>query len=312
MSLDSLFFGGKGRSDQSSGLPGGRPFSLHKFLMYLAAGVFVLWVAASPLVWGAFYDRLIFPADKTNYDSTTAVPIRQLHDELHVETSDISIKLGNGKIIDGWYFKCPNAQKVVLVAHGNGGSKYCRLPFIATLLMCGTNVMIYDYEGYGKSTGEPTLANVTGDSLVMYDYLIAQRGYKPAEVIVCGESIGTGVASYIAQRRKVGGIVLASGFTTLHDEGYFMMPWLHFYPTAWLPGPNLDNLAMVADRHAPLLLVHGDADQIVPCSFANTLYERAAEPKQLLLIKNAGHRVLVDPYLSQFAKEFKKFLAALH
>lgn len=286
-----------------------RSFSLKKFLAYQAVGLFLLWIIGCPAISGFMYDRLLFKPDRKNYDQITAGVLKQLHDVLHSDASDLSIKLNDGSVLDGWYFSSPNARKVVLINHGNGGSKAYPLPFIAILLQHRVNVMIYDYEGYGKSTGTPSLAKFCQDGLAAYDYLVKEKGYRPADIIDCGESIGTGVASFIAQKREVGGVLLISGFTSLHEEGYLMMPWLHLYPPALLPNPNLDNLTLACSKHPPLLIIHGDADPLVPCSFSQTIYERATEPKQFVLIKNATHwNILTDQFAPKWGKELSALL----
>ena len=278
--------------------------SVGKQILVLAG----LYVLLSPLVSMPLYERILFFPDRNLDEGAIAQPVEQLHKGLGVEKSDVIIAAPDGNKLYGWYLKMPGATKVMLVSHGNAGNITSRIILAAALLVCKTSVLLYDYEGYGKSEGSPSIKNVCDDGVAAFDYLTQTLQVKPSDIIVYGESVGSGVTCHIASCRAVGGIVLQSGFPSLvyaaHDR--LWLTWL--YPNCWFK--NLDNLAVLEKPHAPLLIIQGRLDPIFPTRYAQYMYDRASAPKQLALVDNLGHCVeqvndgqflkAVGTYLLQF------------
>jgi hypothetical protein len=200
-----------------------------------------------------------------------------------------------------------------LVSHGNGGNIAYRLPLAFNLLQSGVSVFLYDYEGYGASEGSPSIEAICKDGLSAYDYLIAVKKYQPANIIGYGESVGTGITSYIASQRHFTGIVLQSPYTSLIQAGCDSLPWLRLYPHFLFPKPELNNVEIFTHPHPPLLIIHGKRDSILSYHYSEQIMKRALPPAELVLLPHAGHndapsvdKDLLMPALKAFWKSLKE------
>ncbi len=199
-----------------------------------------MWVLLSPFVAMPLYNKMLFFPDRTDYTSTVAGALKQMKVELQATMTTESIPTPDGHKLYANYYKRPGAQKVFLLSHGNGGNAQGRVLLAAALLCTNVNVLAYDYQGYGQSDGEPSIKGIASDGLAAYDFTTKQLHYKPDQIILYGESIGSGVAIQIAKQRPVDGIVLQSGFSSLLAAGREHVWFLNLYPIEWFD--NLDNV----------------------------------------------------------------------
>ena len=130
-------------------------------------------------------------------------------------------------------------------------------------------------------------------------------GVPSDRIVLFGESLGTGVAVQMAVEHPVAGLILQSPFTSTIDVGQDKVPWL---PVGWLMTHSFDSLSKIDRISAPLLLVHGEADRVVPARFGRELYEAAPEPKRAHFIPGAGHN---DLYRFGISDVVLRFLASL-
>ncbi|HEY9713751.1 MAG TPA: alpha/beta hydrolase, partial [Chroococcales cyanobacterium] len=132
------------------------------------------------------------------------------------------------------------------------------------------------------------------------------------DIIDMGESLGTGVAGYIASHRDPGAILLVSGMTSIIDAGKSKIMWLNLYPDSVFPQPTFDNLSIARGKHAPLLLVHGEADNLLTCDFSRRMFSEGSQPKQLLIVKNTGHNdMFKDENMAPLAKALQTWIAQI-
>lgn len=255
-------------------------------LSYLIA-LAITYILLSPFIIAPVYDWLLFFPDR-EYHSEVDAQLQKIAAQFQATKQDVFILVSNGRKIHAWYFKKPAAQKTFLISHGNGGNICYRLSLIATLLQCGS-VLIYDYEGYGSSEGKPSRQAICADGLAAYDYLIARQNVKPKDVILYGESLGCAVTCQISKYRPVGGMILQSGWATLLEAARdrFILPRL--YPDYFFAQPRLDNISVLSRPHPPVLLIHGQQDNLLPCRYSQELFAKACEPKQLVLLPHASH-----------------------
>lgn len=215
--------------------------------------------------------------------------IQQIEQMTGAEKSDVKIEVPNGNTIDGWFFKSPASKKVFLVSHGNAGNISNRILTALMLIKSGGSVLLYDYEGYGRSTGEPSVETIQTDGQLAYDYLSKKLHYEPDDIVDYGESIGASVAVSIARHNKVSELIIQSGFTSLpdviRDKLFFM--WL--YPPAVFHSVDMDNITYLRGPHPPLLLIHGDKDATLPLKYAQTNFALASNPTRLVVVSGAGH-----------------------
>lgn len=208
-------------------------------------------------------------------------------------------------------FQKTECEKVILISHGNGGNINYRLSLALTLLGCGASVIMYDYEGYGQSTGEPSVPAIKRDGLAAYDYVKNNLHYQPKDIVLYGESLGSGVTVNIAAHRPAGGVIIQSGFASLSSAARERLPWIWIYPDFTLANFEMDNVAYLRGVHAPVLIIHGTEDLTLPVHHADTMFAEATEPKQFLRIKKAGHNNthLLDAKL--FTNAVTHFVATL-
>jgi alpha-beta hydrolase superfamily lysophospholipase len=245
------------------------------------------YVFLSPLVAWPLYNTIVFRPSKTTRDVDAYLKIVETH--FLAKKRDIVFPSANGKLLHAWFFELPNTRRVFLFSHGRGGSIGKKLNVTCELLRCGGSVFQYDYQGYGDSQGSPSIEGVCDDTVAAYDYLIEHEHRKSANIIAYGESFGTGVSGQLVTRRKVGGVILHSGYSSLLRAGRDWLPWLRLYPDSWFPHQVLDNVAVFSKPHPPLLIVHGTRDQLLTYRNAEDLYQKAVEPKMMLMIPQGPH-----------------------
>lgn len=219
--------------------------------------------------------------------------IKKVFDGVNGEEVAFEGKKGPGEQsaprLDGWLFRRPGVKEIVLLNHGNAGNLHHRDWKVEAILGSGASVFSYDYRGYGKSDGTPDLHGVIRDGIGAYDYLVEKQGYKPQDIILYGESIGTGISSEIARQRDCKAIILESGFMSAERLGKDMLPPMKLYPSFLFFSPTLDNLEYVKGKHPPLLIMAGRKDTLIPCIHSQTMFDQATEPKQLCIFEHSGH-----------------------
>jgi fermentation-respiration switch protein FrsA (DUF1100 family) len=274
-------------------------------------GVFLLglYLGLMPVLAMPIYNAVIFhPTPETRRVESF---IKELEHGFHCSFEDTRFLAPNGSKLHGWYFLLPHARKTILVNHGNAGNIENRLLLCPLFLKLGCSVFLYDYEGYGQSLGRPTLTSVCQDALAAFDYLVMQKNVKPKDVVVYGESIGAGITSELSTQRKTGGLILQSPFTSLPECARDKVPLMRLYPDCAFPQPRLDNLQILKKQHAPLLIIHGMKDEILPYTYSQQIMQLASDPKRLVLLPNAGHNDVCSTDLKITFRALDTFVSAL-
>jgi pimeloyl-ACP methyl ester carboxylesterase len=256
---------------------------------------------------GMFNGVLFYP-DKEHYDISKLRS--QIEQKYHLKVEDVTINASDGTKLHGYFCRLPGAKKVMLYSHGNGGNIDYRLSCAFYLLGVGTSVLLYDYEGYGKSEGSPTLTKVCDDAVCAYDYLQKNEHYQPKEIVLYGESLGSGVSCELLKKRECGGIILMSGFASLLGTGKDLVPLFRIYPDFAFPEPQMNNLATLSGKHPPLLILHGEKDQVLKHSYSETLARDASPPKTFVTVPDGDHTSVV--FTDLFKNAATQFLAGLH
>lgn len=191
----------------------------------------------------------------------------------------------DGEKIIAWYGKAKPSQPTLLYFHGNGGALETRAERIRAYLDRGRGVYMMSYRGYSGSTGSPSEAANVADARLAYDDLVS-LGVAAKDIIIYGESLGTGVGVQVAREKKVAGLVLDSPFTSIVERAAQLYPVL---PVRMLLSDRYDSLSVIGDVHVPLLIIHGEADDIVPVEMGRRLFAKANEPKEIKTLPGAGH-----------------------
>jgi hypothetical protein len=216
---------------------------------------------------------------------------------------DVYFDTEDNKRLHGWFFPLEGDAPVILFCHGNAGNISHRLENVKLLLDQQLQVFIFDYRGYGKSSGRPSEKGLYRDGLGAYDFLANRKGIPPDRIIPFGRSLGASVAIEISMRREVKSLILESAFTSTKGMAKTLFPFMFFSPL--LPA-HYNNLKKITQVNVPKLFVHGEDDKIVSFSMGQKLYQAAKAPKYFFPIKGAGHN---DTYVVG-GNEYFKTLAA--
>jgi fermentation-respiration switch protein FrsA (DUF1100 family) len=218
----------------------------------------------------------------------------------------INAKTEDGLTLFGWYKAPATPEKpVLLMFHGNAGDIGTRNYKARFWLNHGYGVLMAEYRGYGANPGSPTEQGLYRDGRAFVSWLRA-HGFKPSQIVLRGESLGTGVATQMAvETPGIRALVLESPFTSAGDvaqKRYF------FVPAKLLLKDEYDNLSKIRNIKTPLLIVHGVIDDVVPYKEGKTLFEAANKPNQLVAILDAGHD---DLYMHGAGPKILAFLEGL-
>ncbi|RUR16940.1 alpha/beta hydrolase [Legionella sp. km535] len=202
--------------------------------------------------------------------------------------------------LKSWYKPAENKQPTIFYLHGNAGHIGYRMPLARQFLDSGMGLLLLEYRGYGGNIGSPTEQGFYKDGEAALNYLL-QQGVPPQKIILFGESLGTGVATKLATEHQFCAIILQSPFTSLVNLSRYHYPWLFISP--W---DKYESIKRISKIKAPLLIVHGTRDQIVPYSEGLKLYNEAVEPKKILTVHGYDHNNLWSS--PEFSKEIIHFI----
>jgi fermentation-respiration switch protein FrsA (DUF1100 family) len=192
---------------------------------------------------------------------------------------------------------------VTLHLHGNAGNITHRLLSAQHILDAGSSVLLLDYRGYGRSSGRPTERGLYEDAAAAWDWL---KGRNQERIVVHGESLGTAVAAELATRRRCAGVVMEAPFTSARAVAGRVLPGLGRF-LVW----GYDTLGRLQRIDAPLLIIHGDRDEVIAYEFGQELYDAAAGLKSFWTIRDATHNDLHLAGAREFPQRLRAFYATL-
>ena len=195
------------------------------------------------------------------------------------------LKTPDGERIIAWYGRARPGRPTLLYFHGNGGSLAIRAPRIARFMDQGWGVYMMTYRGYGGSSGSPTEVANVADARLAYAAL-AKEGVPPSSIVVYGESLGSGIAVRIAAEQPVAGVILDAPYTSIVDLAAQAYPFL---PVRLFLIDRYETTRHIAGIEAPLLILHGEHDGVVPVAMGRELARLAPEPKRLVIFPNGSH-----------------------
>ena len=222
---------------------------------------------------------------------------------------DVRFPAGDGVTLHGWWIPAPDARVTVVWFHGNAGNIGDRVHNIGYLhRLLRANVFIFDYRGYGQSHGgrsdlseEATYRDGEG----ALTHLRARPEVARTRLVYFGRSLGAAIAVELARVQPPAGLILETAFTTLKDVARVHYP---FVPL-WFLRTKYESLRKISEIRVPLLILHGDRDEVVPLEQAHRLFAAANEPKRLYVIRGASHN---DTYVVGGAAYFDVWVSFLH
>jgi fermentation-respiration switch protein FrsA (DUF1100 family) len=208
--------------------------------------------------------RLIFPRSRT---------FRAGPEDTDLEVEDIEFCAEDGTALHGWWFPKKEAKGVLLVCHGNAGNVSDRIWIAEDLRDVPVEVFVFDYRGYGKSSGVPSEKGTRKDVLAAYEVVRSRAGGSEIPpVVVYGRSLGGAIALQLACEMPVRGVILESTFRSIVDIGKQFYPYL--FPALTCRHPYRSDLR-IQQVEAPILAAHSPEDETVPFDIGKRLYDTA-------------------------------------
>ncbi len=210
----------------------------------------------------------------------------------------IKIPVTDGMTLSSWYKPSVDKKPVILYLHGNAGHIGYRMYLVRQFLSEGFGVLLLEYRGYGGNPGKPTESGLYQDARGAMHFL-QQQGIQGSNIVLYGESLGTGIATQMATEFPVCALVLQSPYTSFTALARFHYPWL--------PIPVIDkydSLSRIQKIHVPILMLHGKRDEVVPFNQGLTLFNHANQPKEWIEFPDKGHQNLWDAHFAQVIIHF--------
>jgi fermentation-respiration switch protein FrsA (DUF1100 family) len=222
-------------------------------------------------------------------------------DQLGLRAEEVYLVPEPGVRLHAWFLPHPNAQATLLFCHGNAGNVSHRLENTYLLLRAGFQVLLFDYRGYGHSSGKPSELGLYRDAEAAWLHLVGRRDTVGMPRLIFGRSLGGAVAVELATRVEADGLAVESTFTSIHTLARLVFP----VPLPQLP-VKYDSLSKIGELDMPLLAIHGEQDELIPFADGRALFEAAPEPKAWYPIPDAGHN---DTYLVGGDAYFRRLAA---
>jgi fermentation-respiration switch protein FrsA (DUF1100 family) len=203
---------------------------------------------------------------------------------------EISARTADGIDLKAWYAPATSKTFTLVFFHGNGDSLYSASAVADPYIRSGYGFLVAEYRGYSGLPGKPTEAGLYADART-YLYALRARGVKSENIILFGHSLGTGVATQIAGEFQVRGLILLAPFLSVGEMAQHEYP---IFPAKLIVLDRFENDKKMGRIYAPLLIINGSEDQLIPPSQGKQLYELANKPRQFNSLPHHGHNDLFD------------------
>ena len=243
-----------------------------------------------------FQRSLLYHPSENNYSG----------DEILVPVEKVKIKTQDNIELVSWYHnKNSNDYKTILFLHGNAGSLENRIHKINHFKDMKVNFLIIAWRGFSGNKGNPTEKGLYEDARSAIRWL-ESNNVKEKNIIIYGESLGTGIATEIAQNKNFAGVILESPFTSMIDAGKDKYPYL---PVKFLLKDKYESDKKIKNINSPILIMHGKVDNIVPFHMGKKMYELANDPKYSYFSEYDDHMM---EYNEKLLNALKKFIYGLN
>ncbi len=220
------------------------------------------------------------------------IPDQQVPSELHLSKMDfatVAIALDDGTRLSSlWRAPKDPSQPVMIHFHGNAGSHYNRMELYQAMAREGAGVLGVGYPGYGGNPGSPGEDILYAAAQANYNWL-QENGVKSRRIVIVGQSLGSGVATWLASRNEAAGLILEAAYTGMDDMAQRQFPFL---PARRLAKDKYRSVDRINRINMPLSWIHGRNDQLIPYAMGQRLFDAAKQPKAAHPIENGGHNDL--------------------
>jgi fermentation-respiration switch protein FrsA (DUF1100 family) len=243
-----------------------------------------------------FQRNLLYYSTANNYSG----------DRLVVLIEKVKIKTKDNIELLSWYHKKNiNDYKTILFLHGNAGTLEDRIHKINHFKDIDINFLLLSWRGFSRNNGDPSEKGIYEDARSAVRWL-KNKGVVEKNIIIYGESLGTGAAVEIAQNKDFAGVILESPFTSMIDVGKNKYP---FFPVRLLLKDKYESDKKIKNIKSPILIMHGEVDRIVPFWMGEKMYKLANEPKYSYFSKYDDHMM---EYNEKLLHQLKKFIYSLN
>jgi len=205
--------------------------------------------------------------------------------------TDVTMQTSDGVTINAWWVPAKNPRATVLFCHGNGGNISYYLETLKVFNRLELCALIFDYRGYGRSTGKPSEKGTYLDAEAAWNYLTQAQKIAPGQIIVWGRSLGGAIAARTAARHPAGMLILESSFTSIPEVARAHIAWL----PAWVMARyRYETVRYLAQVTVPTLVIHSPEDEITPFAHGKKLFENLPGPKAFLEIKGSHNQGFID------------------
>jgi fermentation-respiration switch protein FrsA (DUF1100 family) len=219
---------------------------------------------------------------------------------------DVYLDTEDGVRIHAWYVPGNPARKTLLWFHGNAGNIGDRVEYLKVYHdRWQVNQMLVEYRGYGKSGGTLSEGGTYADGQAAVAYLSRHKGLTPGHLILFGRSLGAAIAVQLATESDCAGLMLESPFTSIRDMARTHYPLLGHLVPLRIRYASIDKIGQIK---CPVLILHGDRDNIVPWKHGRRLYEAAREPKRFFTIEGAGHNDILMRADESYHRTVRNFI----
>jgi len=256
------------------------------FIQLIIIGYFFL------LVFLYFYQRnLMYHPNENNY----------FNDKLSVNIEKIKVPTQDGLDLLGWFHeKDIKKYKTILYFHGNAGSLENRIHKLNHFRDMNVNFLIIAWRGFSGNQGKPSETGLYEDGESAIKWLV-KKGVDEKNIVIYGESLGTGVATHLSQNKNFAGVILETPFTSMIDAAKKFYPYI---PVGLLLKDKFENKNKIKNIKSPILIMHGEKDQIVPFEMGKKIFEIANEPKYSYFTKYDNHMMEYDENLVKALNSF--------
>ena len=269
-------------------------YIFRKYLLKIILIFFILYLSVL-LILFFFQRNLLYLPKENNY----------FGDKLKVKIEKVKIRTSDDIELLGWFHKKDlNRFKTIVYFHGNAGKLENRIHKLNHFKDIDVNFLIISWRGFSGNSGKPTEKGLYEDGKSTIDWL-KNIGLSDKDIVLYGESLGTGIATHIAQNRKFAGLVLETPFTSMVDAAKNVYPYI---PVGILLKDRYENEKKIKHINIPVLVMHGEADQIVPFKMGKKIYEIANKPKYSYFTKYDNHMMEYDDKLVFALSSFIKSL----
>jgi len=219
---------------------------------------------------------------------------------------EVWINSEDGETVHGLFWPAPSGRPTILFFHGNAqsGFEWALIRDEFAPMDCG--MLLIDYPGYGKSSGSPREESLYAAGRSSLNWLVTEAGIPEASVVVFGKSLGGPVAVETIIGRKVRGLVLESTFRSVPHVAKRLLPMVP--AGSVLRSERYETYLRIESVKTPLLVIHGEVDEIIPPEEGRSLFELAPEPKELYMVPGAGHNDVSMILGSAYGKFLRQWL----